>query len=430
MRKTCRLAAIADDFTGGADLAGMLHENGARTVQVFGLQPDEFFRTLSGRYEAAVLSLKSRSVPAADACRMSVDALDRLELLSPAQFQFKYCSTFDSTREGNIGPVTARLMERLGVEFTVAVPALPVNGRTQYLGHLFVGSQLLSESHLRYHPVTPMTDANLVRFLQRQTARRVGLIPLGTVEAGPAAIQAEARCLQEEGISIALVDAVSDRHLVNIAEAVAGMRLITGGSGIGGKLAAAWRSRGFLGPAENEIRDVHRSRRRSVVLSGSCSAATLRQVRELAASGCVMVRMDVESLVTDPEREVDRLFEAAASPVDRDGVAAIYSSAPPELRPVETAPETAERIEWAFGELARRFVVDAGVSVVVAAGGETAGAIVGALRIPAVEITGILDPGVPSLRALGTSALRLALKSGNFGSPDFFMKAVRRLEDQ
>jgi uncharacterized protein YgbK (DUF1537 family) len=432
----CLFAAIADDYTGGSDLAGMLFAGGVRTVLIFGVPPSDFLPTLPPCYQAAVLCLKSRSIPAGDACRISLNAVEALSPLHAPQVQFKYCSTFDSTAEGNIGPVTEALMDRLGAEFTVAVPALPVNGRTQYLGHLFVGHRLLSDSHMRDHPVNPMRQPNLVLHLQRQSRRKVGLVCLPAVQAGADSIRREMVRLRGEGVAIALVDAVHDRDLEFIAEAVADLPFITGGSGLGMKLPAIWRGRGRLAATAAE-----RSRDSgcpgTVVLSGSCSAATLQQLDSLRASGCTMIPVKVARLLSQLRAdEVDRLFTLGLDAAQRTGRAAIYSSAPAPVREQlyqEAASngfdmsEVSARIETTFGELARRFVA-AGIQNLVIAGGETAGAAVNSLRIKGVEITAVLDPGVPSVRSLGDSALGLVLKSGNFGSPDFFNKAIHHLE--
>ena len=451
MAVDCLLGVIADDYTGGSDVAAMVSEGGVRTVQVFGLQEPGFIEELRGRYQAAVICLKSRSNPAAEARRQSIEALDLIERLEPRQIHFKYCSTFDSTPEGNIGPVIDALMSRMGIDFTVAVPALPVNERTQYLGHLFVGPQLLSESHMRHHPVTPMTDSSVVRLLRAQTGRRVGLIPLGTVQTGGGRLAAEIERARRSGVEIVLVDAVSDADVAAIAEACVDLRLITGSSALPMCLPAVWRSRGWLGEwhslqAVQAVgdRSPFYSERGSVsnaggttpvlVLSGSCAASTLRQVEELRACGCRCEAMDVARLVQgEAGAELDRLYERLRPEVMAAGVAAVVASADHQAREqtrrglsAEQAAVLPRAIEAAFGELARRFAAE-GVERLVIAGGETAGAIIDALAIRAVEVTAILDPGVPAVRAIGGPDLRLVLKSGNFGSPDFFPRAIRCL---
>lgn len=400
-RDSVLFAAIADDFTGGSDLAGMLFEQGVRTALLFGAAdlPE------SG-YDAAVVCLKTRSIPAADARRQTRVALERIVAAGVRQVQFKYCSTFDSTPAGNIGPVIDELMSAMDVAYTVAVPALPVNGRTQYLGHLFVNGQLLSESPMRHHPLNPMEDSNLVRWLQRQTSRKIGLIPLNSVRTGA--------FTQPEAVEIALVDAVADEDLHSIAEAVCDLPLITGGSGLGMKLPQVWRQRGLL-TQQSAVTAAEPPRPGTLILAGSCSAATLQQLDALEQSGVSAIRVDVPAL---GPAEITRLERAARTNLDTNGVAAIRSSAPAGER--ATGAEAA--IEKAFADLARRLAPSVGTLIV--AGGETSGAVIEALEIRAVELTRIIDPGVPMLRTLYGDRLSLALKSGNFGSRDFFAKAM------
>jgi uncharacterized protein YgbK (DUF1537 family) len=406
VQTTCLFGAIADDYTGGSDLAGMLRERGVRTVQLFGVPHD---LSVADGYEAVVLCLKSRSIAPSDACDQSLAALKALEGLGARQIQFKYCSTFDSTERGNIGPVTDVLMQALGVESTIAVPALPVNGRTQYLGHLFVGSQLLSDSPMRHHPLNPMTDSNLVRHLQAQTTRRVGLVDLQTLRRGGATVNA----------GIELVDAIAQEDLDLIADAFADLPFITGGSGLGMALPRVWRERGLLSGTRQLPVDTAPSGR-TLILSGSCSAATLNQLDELERAGYSPIPVDTSNLVQDPAAELDRL-EAACANAD---VACVRSSAPASER--ESGEHVSAAIEALFGQLAKRLVEAGGVTRIIVAGGETSGAVVNALRIKAVEILETIDPGVPALKALGSKPLRLALKSGNFGAPDFFLKTMRK----
>lgn len=381
----------------------MLFEQGVRTALLFGIG-----EVPAQGYNAAVVCLKTRSAPVEDARRLSRQALDRLRDAGARQIEFKYCSTFDSTPQGNIGPVTDELMTALDTRFTIAVPALPVNGRTQYLGHLFVNGVLLSDSPLRTHPLNPMTDSNLVRWLQLQTSRRVGLIGLDAVRSG--------RLTPTDGVEIALVDAIADQDLEAIARTFADLPLITGGSGLGIKLPAIWRERGWLGPA-SASRPVAGSRPGALILSGSCSAATLGQLEDWRQGGGAVVAMDVTALASG---EIDRLERAALAEIHKHGVALIASSA----APADRVPEASSAIEHSFAELAKRLALRVGK--VIVAGGETAGAVVEALDVKAVELTAILDPGVPALRSLDERRLGMALKSGNFGSRDFFRKALER----
>jgi uncharacterized protein YgbK (DUF1537 family) len=381
--------AIADDYTGGSDLAGMLAERGVRTLMHFGV-PDA---PLHGSYDAAVVCLKSRSIPAAEARAMSARALEWLQAAGARQIQFKYCSTFDSTAAGNIGPVLDELLDRMNAPYSVVVPALPVNGRTQYLGHLFVNGVPLAESPMRHHPLNPMTDSNLVRHLAAQTTSRVGLIPLPIVQSGD--IKAYAARL---GARMLLVDAVTESNLARIAEAFVDSPLISGGSGIAAHLPAFWHTESeFLSPPAIEPSGV-------LMLAGSCSAATLEQ---LARYPGPKIRFDAA---------------AKLDPADRT---LVYSSAPPDQRlPLESAG----RIEQTLASVAVDMVNKHRVRRIIVAGGETAGAVVDALGIKAVEVLRVLSPGVPALRTLGAHPIALVLKSGNFGPPDFFAEAAAYLE--
>lgn len=413
MAHQCLFAAIADDFTGGADLAGMLAASGVRTLQLFGAdQRAEVLERARG-YDAVVLCLKTRSVPAPEACRESLHALEFLRALPARQVQFKYCSTFDSTDRGNIGPVTDALMTALGVDFTIAVPALPVNRRTQYMGHLFVGSELLADSPMRHHPLNPMTDSNLVRFLQRQTRRRVGLVDLLQLRAGRGL-----GCDAE----IALVDAIEDTDLDLIAAACVDMPLVTGGSGLGMALPRVWRGKGWLeGIADHSTAACTPSG--TLILAGSCSAATLHQLRLLEESGCPVLRLDLAALSRDAGAEVNRAMTFALPYLGKHRAVCLRSSAPQNGRTVSAG--AGEAIERAFAAIAARAVRKHAVRRLIVAGGETSGAVVQALGVTAAEVVTVIDPGVPAMRSLGEPALDLALKSGNFGAPDFFLKTLR-----
>ena len=404
------LGAIADDFTGGTDLAGMLHEAGARTVLVFG------DGEVPGNCDATVVCLKSRAVTAADACRMSVDALNRLRAHDPRQIYFKYCSTFDSTPKGNIGPVTDALMNELGEPFTLAIPALPVNGRTQYMGHLFVDGVPLAESPMRTHPLNPMTDSNLVRWLARQTPSKVGLLRLPAIVGD---LAAEAGRLRKEGVEIALADAVTQRDLESLAEVFADLPLLTGGSGMGMTLPRVWARRGWIKEREGE--EAAGKGGPALILAGSCSAATLAQLNAL---GGAQASIDAAALLEDPEAETGRVLKEARRQMREQGYAVVRSSATAEEREAMglDAQIVAEELETLFGVIAATLADD--VARLIVAGGETAGAVTAALGVEAAEVVRIIDPGVPAIRPVNGPAMTLVLKSGNFGSADFFRKAL------
>src|SRR6185295_117678 len=223
------LGCIADDFTGATDLANMLVRGGMRTIQTIGVPA----APLDGQVDAVVVALKSRTIPSPEAVTQSLAALAWLKQAGCKQFYFKYCSTFDSTPKGNIGPVTDALMDALATDFTIACPAFPEAGRTICRGYLFVGDVLLSESGMKDHPLTPMTDANLVRVLQAQTKRKVGLIRYDTLTQGPAVLSERIAALRKEGVDIAIADALSEADLVALAEGCADLPLVTAGSGVG-----------------------------------------------------------------------------------------------------------------------------------------------------------------------------------------------------
>ena len=423
---TVLLGCIADDFTGGTDLAGMMVQAGMRTVQLIGV-PQGPLAWDAGEVDAVVIALKSRTSPAGEAVADALAALRWLRQAGCSRFYFKYCSTFDSTPRGNIGPVSEALMGALGTDFTIACPALPANGRTVYQGHLFVGAQLLSESGMRQHPLTPMTDANLVRVLQQQVSGKVGLAAYAAVERGAAAIGARFAELREQGCRFAIVDAVSNRDLEAIGAACADLPLVTGGSGIALGLPENFRRRGLLArhdaasrlPASGGLR---------AVIAGSCSIATQKQVEAMRAHA--------------PAFHVDPLRLARGAPVVADALAwaadrvgqgpvLIYATALPETVKAVQAELGVERagglVEDALAGIAHGLVA-LGVGQLIVAGGETSGAVVKRLGISGLRIGPEIDPGVPWTSALrqeqGTApALALALKSGNFGSDDFFLKA-------
>ena len=414
------LGCIADDFTGATDLANMLVRGGMRTVQLIGV-PDE--GAVVPEADAIVVALKSRTNPAEEAVAQSRAALKWLQDAGCRQYFFKYCSTFDSTDEGNIGPVTDVLMADLKTDFTIACPAFPETGRTIFKGHLFVGDQLLSDSPMRNHPLTPMTDSNLVSVLQRQTKKPVKLIQFATVDAGTDAISAEIEALKSTGGGIAIVDAVLDRHLFSIGCSLADLALITGGSGIALGLPENYRRQGLL--TETAGADAVPSvPGHAVVLAGSCSVATLGQIDRFKADH-PSVGIDPLRLA-DGENVVQEVLDWAREKVPA-GPVLVYASQPAEtVRAIQNRLGRAEAgalVEEAMAAIATGLVAS-GVRRLVVAGGETSGAVVSALGVAGLRIGAQIDPGVPATVSLGDEPIALALKSGNFGGPDFFAKAL------
>jgi len=417
------LGAVADDFTGATDLANTLVKGGMRTVQLFGVPAG---RPVPADVDAVVVALKSRTAPVADAVQESLAALAWLRHAGCRQFLFKYCSTFDSTPEGNIGPVADALLEALGEDFTVYCPAFPENGRTICHGHLFVGHQLLSQSSMKDHPLTPMTDSDLVRWLGRQSPHKVGLVDYTRLGAGAEAVAQRFQELRRGGYRHAVVDALADRDLLTLAEAAAGMKLLTGGSGIALGLPENFRKAGLLPPATAADALPHIDGLEAV-LAGSCSAATLAQVGWFKERRPTL-KLDPLALASDADAPAKAVEWAA--PKLAEGPVLVYASAAPEEVRAAQAKLGRERagtlVEEALARVATG-LVERGVRRLVVAGGETSGAVVQALGVKGIRIGPQIDPGVPWTASLDEPPLALALKSGNFGATDFFLKAFRSL---
>jgi 3-dehydrotetronate 4-kinase len=414
------LGCIGDDFTGSTDLANTLVRNGMRTVQLLGVPDDD---ASVPDADAIVIALKSRTAPVKDAIAESRAARRWLQRRGAKQLFFKYCSTFDSTDQGNIGPVADALLDGLG-NFSVACPAFPENKRTIYKGHLFVGDLLLSDSPMRNHPLTPMTDASLVRVLGRQTDGKVGLIELNTVKQGASAVRAAIEKLIATGYRYAILDATEDAHLMILGEACKDLQMITGGSGIALGLPENFRRVGLL--ASNAQADsLPAVGGSAAVIAGSCSVATLGQISYMQRSHPAF-KLDPIKLANG-EDQVSNALDFAKTKLAQ-GPVLIYASATPEevkqAQQVLGKERASEVIETAQGKIAQGLVA-AGVRKLVIAGGETSGAVVSALKVKVLQIGPQIDPGVPWTMSMGETKIALALKSGNFGSEDFFLKALK-----
>ena len=418
------LGCIADDFTGATDLASMLVRHGMRTVQLIGVPlateppPDA---------DAIVVALKSRTIPVADAIAQSLAALRALQRAGCRQFFFKYCSTFDSTDAGNIGPVADALLAALDGGFAIACPAFPANARTVFQGHLFVGAAMLSESGMQDHPLTPMRDPNLVRVLSRQTDGTVGLIPFATVAAGPAAIRSACSALREQGRRFAIVDAVADIHLLAIGEAIAAHALVTGGSGVAMGLPENFRRLGLL--QTNAPSALPHISGPAAILAGSCSRTTLLQVATARDS---IPTLELDPLaIPDADQLARHALDWAADKLGGAPIVIAASASPDRVAALQARlgrDAAGALVEHAMAEIARG-LVDRGVRRMIVAGGETSGAVVSALGVTRLRIGDEIDPGIPWTYAEGAGpALLLALKSGNFGRPALFLSAFN--EDQ
>lgn len=411
------LGCIGDDFTGSSDLGNTLTKAGMRVTQYVGI-PDA---PASPDVEAGVVALKSRSIPVADAVKLSLDALAWLRAQGCTQFLFKYCSTFDSTPEGNIGPVAEALADALGARQVLVCPAFPATGRSIYQGHLFVTDRLLSESGMQNHPLTPMTDPDIRRWLGHQIKGSVGHVPAQIVMQGAAATRARMQAEDASGHRLLVADAITDNDLITLGQAAADLPLLTGGSGIAMGLPGNFRAKGLLSAQDNAWVG---QAGRIAILSGSCSNATRAQVALHAKSNPVR-EVTAEQVMTG-DVTAQGLAEWALQQQD---MPLIYTSADPAVVAKAQArfgkEIVAEKIEAMFAQLARDLVAG-GVTRLITAGGETSGAVVEGLGLSALQIGPEIDPGVPMIRA--SANLVLALKSGNFGGPDFFARAAAMME--
>ncbi|MFA4912161.1 MAG: 3-oxo-tetronate kinase [Burkholderiaceae bacterium] len=413
------LGCIADDFTGATDLANNLVRSGMRVVQTIGVPSEE----TSVDTDAVVIALKSRTIPADQAIAQSLAALHWLQSQGARQIYFKYCSTFDSTAQGNIGPVSEALMQAMHTDFTIATPAFPDNGRTVFKGHLFVGDVLLHESGMQHHPLTPMTDPNLVRVLAAQCVGKVGLIDYRAVACGAQAVRERIAQLRAEGVSLAVLDAVSNDDLIRVGPALGELALVTAGSGVAIGLPQNWGLK-----TNDQAARLPAGQGFKAIVSGSCSLATNRQV-------LAFIRAGGQAMAIDPMRLAagDDVVAAAlawAQPRLARGPVLLYSTA--DATAVKSVQgqlgvnQAGAMVEQAIAAIARG-LVEQGVGQLVVAGGETSGACVQALAITRMQIGTQIDPGVPWCHARSAhaqpGALHIALKSGNFGTDDFFTRA-------
>jgi uncharacterized protein YgbK (DUF1537 family) len=414
------LGVIADDMTGATDVALMLNRAGMRTVQVIGAPPAG--ATLP-EADAVVVAMKSRTNPVAEAIADSLAACEALLAAGARQILFKYCSTFDSTAQGNIGPVADALMRRLGAASAIICPAFPANGRSIYQGYLFVGAVPLHESSMKDHPLTPMRDSSLMRLMAAQTDAKVGLVDYATVIAGADAVRTRIAALAGEGVRYLVADALTNADLMALGEAVAGEPLLTGGSGIAMGLPQNFRKAGLL-PAREVAAQLVAPAGRAGIISGSCSTATRGQIKAAVAAGIPALKVDPMALVSGGQTAETLAQWALAQASDKPFL--LYSSDDPaEVAAIQDRlgrDRAGETVEHAFAAAAKRLAAG-GVTRLLVAGGETSGAVVQGLGIRTLEIGPEIDPGVPWTRVVDGPDMVIALKSGNFGAPDFFLKA-------
>lgn len=409
------LGCIGDDFTGSSDLANTLAKAGMRTVQYTGVPS----ASAADNVQAGVVALKSRSIDPDEAVRLSLEALDWLQAQGCTQILFKYCSTFDSTQKGNIGPVADALADALDAHRVIVCPAFPGAGRSVYQGYLFVKDALLNESGMENHPLTPMKDANLRRLMAAQSKYTVGLVPAETVFSGADAIVEKLNDAHTAGHRMIVVDALRDEDLMAIGRAARHLPLITGGSGIALGLPANF------GCTPQPV-SWRKQAGKAAILSGSCSTATRSQIAHHLKSnpGLKIETADIIAGRQTAQQVAQWLLKA-------DGLPIAYSSADPQdVRAIQQKfgiAVAACALENFFGQTAKH-LVDKGITRLLTAGGETSGAVVESLQLSTLEIGPEIDPGVPALRA--GDDLVIALKSGNFGSVDYFAKAAKILGNE
>jgi 3-dehydrotetronate 4-kinase len=415
---TLKLGCIADDYTGASDLANTLTRAGLRTVQTIGVPASDLALP---EVDAVVVSLKSRSIEAAVAVERSRAAEKWLRGRGAAHVLFKICSTFDSTDQGNIGPVMDALRADSGDRIVLVTPAFPETGRTVYMGNLFVGSVPLNESPLKDHPLNPMHDSNLVRVLARQSKTKVGLVELATVARGADAVRARLADLAGQGCGAAVIDAVFDRDLESIGTVAVGHRVSVGASGIGLGLARALAAGKAAASGEVSDQPVGGP---AACLAGSCSQATLGQIAS-AERVMPVLHLDPDQVVKGKD-EASRALAWARERLGSTAVLIASSAKPDEVAALQSRygrDSAGHAIEQAMADIAEG-LVQSGVHRLVVAGGETSGAVVDRLKIPGFLVGAEIAPGVPVLRAVGGEAMLLALKSGNFGGPQFFSDAL------
>jgi uncharacterized protein YgbK (DUF1537 family) len=420
---TVKLGCVADDYTGASDLANTLTRCGLRTVQTIGVPSDDLALP---EVDAVVVALKSRSIEASEAVARSRAADKWLRGRGAEHILFKICSTFDSTDKGNIGPVTDALREDCGDRIVLVTPAFPGTGRTVYQGNLFVGSVPLNESPLKDHPLNPMHDSNLVRVLARQSRGKVGLVDLATVARGAQAVRARLAELAAQGVAAAIIDAVFDAELETVGAVALDHLLSVGASGMGLGLARALVAAQKVRAATGETLAMPVIGGPAACLAGSCSQATLQQIAN-AERVMPVLHLDPERVVAGPEEASRALAWASARLAD--GPVLIASSSSPDqvtaLQARHGREAAGHAIEQAMADIAEG-LVKSGVHRLVVAGGETSGAVVDRLKLPGFLVGAEIAAGVPVLRTVGAEAgdMLLALKSGNFGGPQFFSDAL------
>ena len=419
-----KLGIIGDDFTGSSDIANNLKKSGMQVSMYAGiptLLPSEIKKELT---DAAVIALKTRTIPIEEAISESLKALSWLKDCGCEQFIFKYCSTFDSTKKGNIGPVADAIMKELNTDFTIACPSFPDAGRTVYFGHMFVNGKPLNESGMENHPLTPMTDHNLVRWLNYQTKDNVGLIDFQTISKGANSIKERIQTLKTDGYKYAIVDTIKNDDFDIICNGVKDLPFLTGGSGIALGLPKIYKDRGLLSATNFEI---PKNNSNAIILSGSCSVATINQIN--------IYKENNPSLYVSPDEVINNedLVEKVFSWIkDNETLSPLVYSSSDTKTVTEKQKQygqeiLANKIENFFELLSKKLVKD-NFGTFISAGGETSGAVIKGLGVQELKIGEEISHGVPALwspHSDGNKPISVTLKSGNFGQTDFFERALK-----
>lgn len=417
------LGCIADDYTGASDLANTLTRCGLRTVQTIGVPSADLALP---EVDAVVVSLKSRSIESSLAVSRSRDAEKWMRQRGARHVLFKICSTFDSTDAGNIGPVMDALRADSGDAIVLVTPAFPETGRTVYQGNLFVGSVPLNESPLKDHPLNPMHDSNLVRVLARQSRTNIGLVVLADIARGPDAVRARLADLAGKGFGAVIADAVFEHDLETIGTVALDHLVSVGASGLGLGLARALVGSGHVTSHTSNASAEAAVGGPAACLAGSCSQATLQQIAK-AEQAMPVLHLDPDQILAGRD-EARRALAWAKERLGEGPVLIASSSTPEEVAALQSRhgrDAAGHAIEQAMADLAEG-LVQSGVRRLVVAGGETSGAVVDRLGIPGFLVGAEIAAGVPVLRAVGVDGggMLLALKSGNFGGPEFFSDAL------
>lgn len=431
---------VADDDSGATDVAGMLTEKNVKTVILIDIPSPKAFMEYTQGYEAVVIANHTRAIMPDEARHKTSMAIRALQILNPYMYQIKYCSTFDSTETGNIGSSIDAAMDVLKVKSTVVVPALPINGRTTYMGYHFVNGQLLSDSPMKDHPLNPMRDSNLVRFLQKQTSRKVGLIPYEIVKLGTKRLRDILKELEMEGYEMIVVDAIEKEHLSTIAKATIKHILITGGSGITMEIPDLFLKEGRIRGKKIDFDhiELRQGSEATLIISGSCSTSTQKQNEYAKENGFISIQIDADKLIGEQKAdEIGRIEKNAIQYINDGRNVIIYSYESRES--IKKTQEIGKRnglekegvgvsISGSLAEITKSVLDQTKLNKLIIAGGETSSHICRELGFCALEVGRQIDPGVPYCFSKGNYELALVLKSGNFGGGDFYLKAIDALK--